>query len=70
MYYLAFEASDLYTQLENGLMYQNGDNNRFVLFDNNGYLNTAYMAIPFTNVAGNPNRAAEDNYNFFIHSLE
>ena len=51
-------------------MHQDGDKNRFILFGNNAYLNTAFMATPVTNVAGDPNRAAEDNYNFFIHSLE
>ena len=66
---LAFEASELYTRLENGLMKQDVDNERFVLFGDNAYLNTAYMATPYTNVAGDPNRAAEDNYNFYHSQL-
>ena len=66
---LAFEASELHTRLENGLMKKDGENERFVLFGDNAYLNTAYMATPFTNVAGDPNRAAEDNYNFYHSQL-
>jgi hypothetical protein len=66
---LAFEASELHTQLENGLMKKDGDNERFVLFSDNAYLNTSYMATPFTNVAGDPNCAAEDNYNFYHSQL-
>ncbi len=56
---LAFEVDDLYTWLENGLLHQDRDHNRFVLFGDNAYLNTAYMATPFTNVAGNPNHARQ-----------
>ena len=66
---VAFEASDLYKRLENGLMHQDGDNRRFVLFGDNAYLNTSYMATPFTNVSGDPNRAVEDNYNFYHSQL-
>jgi hypothetical protein len=62
---LAFEASKLHERLENGLMQQDGDNERFVLFGDNAYLNTPYMATPFTNVSGDPARAAEDSYNFY-----
>ena len=65
---LSFEASELYSRLENGLMHQDGDV-RFVLFGDNAYLNTAYMATPFANVAGDPNRVAEDSYNFFHSQL-
>ena len=46
---LAFEASELHTRLENGLMKQDGNNPRFVLFGDNAYLNSSYMATPFTN---------------------
>ena len=66
---LAFEASELHARLENGLMCQDGDNERFVLFGDNAYLNTAYMATPFTNVAGDPNQVAEDSYNFYHSKL-
>ena len=67
---LSFEASELHTGLENSLMQQDGDGeDRFVLFGNNAYLNTAYMATPFTNVAGDPNCIAEDSYNFYHSQL-
>ncbi len=66
---LAFEASELHTRLENGLMKKDVENERYVLFGDNAYLNTAYMATPFTNVAGDPNRTAEDNYNFYHSQL-
>ncbi|KAL3772835.1 hypothetical protein ACHAW5_009512 [Stephanodiscus triporus] len=58
---MAFEASDLHKWLKNGLLHQDApsNNERFVLFGDNAYLNS------FTNVGGDPNRAAEDNYNFF-----
>ncbi len=65
----SFEASKLHTRLENGLMKKDGDNERFVLFGDNAYLNTLYMATPFTNVAGDPNCVAEDNYNFYHSQL-
>ena len=66
---LAFEASELHTRLEGGLMHQDGENERFVLFGDNAYINTPYLATPFTNVAGDPNRAAEDSYNFYHSQL-
>ncbi|KAL3761721.1 hypothetical protein ACHAW5_005972 [Stephanodiscus triporus] len=52
---MAFEASDLHKWLENGLMHQDANNKRFVLF---GYLKSSYMETPFTNVGGDPNKAA------------
>jgi hypothetical protein len=51
-------------------MKQDGENERFVLFGDNAYLNTPYMATPFTNVANDPNRVAEDNYNFYHSQLQ
>ena len=66
---LAFEASELHRRLENGLMQQDVGNDRFVLFGDNAYLNTPYMATPFTNVSGDANRAAEDSYNFYHSQL-
>jgi hypothetical protein len=53
---LAFEASDLYQRLENGLLA-----NGLVLFGDNAYLNTQYMATPFPNVTS----GSEDTYNFY-----
>jgi hypothetical protein len=46
-------------------MQQYDGNERSVLFGDNAYLNTPYMATPFTNVSGNANQAAEDRYNFY-----
>ena len=69
---MAFEASDLHKWLKNGLLHQDApsNNERFVLFGDNAYLNSSYMATPFTNVGGDPNRAAKDNYIFFTCSYE
>ena len=61
---VAFEASALHARLEDGLL-QNG----YVLFDSNAYLNLFFMATPYSNVSGNPNKKSEDNYNFFYFQL-
>ena len=61
---VAFEASDLYSKLEDGLL-----KNGYVLFGDNAYLNSSYMATPYSNVSGNPNKKSEDNYNFFHSQL-
>ena len=53
---LAFEASDLYTRLERGLL-QPG----LVLFGDNAYLNSRYMATPFPGVSA----GSKDDYNFY-----
>ena len=45
----------MHAWLENGLMHQDRDNEEVVLFGDNAYLNTAYMATPFTSVAGDSN---------------
>jgi hypothetical protein len=51
-------------RLEDGLL-QNG----YVLFGDNAYLNSFFMATPYSNVSGNPNKKSEDNYNFFHSQL-
>jgi hypothetical protein len=61
---LAFERSDLFDRCEAGLM-KNGK----VLFGDNAYLNTQYMATPYTNVSGNEDHATRDDYNFFHSQL-
>ncbi|KAL3772660.1 hypothetical protein ACHAW5_008610 [Stephanodiscus triporus] len=61
---VAFEASDLYTRLENGLL-----KDGLVLFGDNAYLNSAFMATPYLNVSGDPNKKSEDNYNFYHSQL-
>jgi hypothetical protein len=53
---IAFEASNLYERLEGGLLKKG-----LVLFGNNSYLNTHYMAMPFLNVSS----GSKDDYNYF-----
>ena len=57
---LALEASDLYRRLENGLLHDG-----MVLFGDNAYLNTKYMATPYTNVSA----GSKDNYNYYHSQL-
>ena len=57
---LSFEASDLHKQLENGLLASG-----FVLFGDNAYLNSNFMATPYPNVAGMDKDRSKDNYNFY-----
>ncbi len=56
---IAFEGSDLYERLEDGLL-----KNGLVLYGDNAYINTRYMATPFPNVSS----GSKDDYNFFSHS--
>ena len=53
---LAFEASDLYRRLESGLLCPG-----LVIFGDNAYLNSPYLAIPYPNVSS----GSKDNYNFY-----
>ena len=53
---LAFEASRLYCRLGRGLLASG-----LVLFGDNAYLNSAFMATPFPNCGSGP----KDDYNFF-----
>jgi hypothetical protein len=57
---LAFEASDLHTKLEEGLLADG-----LVIFGDNAYLNTKYMAMPYPNIAGHDKENSKDNYNFY-----
>jgi hypothetical protein len=61
---VAFEASDLHARLEDGLL-----KNGYIRFGNNAYLNLFFMATPYSNVSGNPNKKSKDNYNFFHSQL-
>ena len=61
---LAFERSELFDRCEAGLM-KNGK----ILFGDNAYLNTQYMATPYTNVSGNEELVTKDDYNFFHSQL-
>jgi hypothetical protein len=53
---VAFEVSDLYSRLEDGLL-----KNGCTLFGNNACLNSSYMTTLYTDVLGNPNKKSKDN---------
>ncbi|KAL7484273.1 hypothetical protein ACHAW6_009917 [Cyclotella cf. meneghiniana] len=57
---LAFEASALYHQLENGLL-----QDRFVLFGDYACINSPFLATSFPNV----NSGSHDDYNFYHFQL-
>ncbi len=57
---IAFEGSDLYKRLEGGLL-----KNGLVLYGDNAYIITRYMATPFPNVSS----GCKDDYNFFQSQL-
>jgi hypothetical protein len=57
---LAVEASDLHKKLEDGLLADG-----LVLFGDNAYLNTKYMATPYPNIAGHDQDGSKDNYNYY-----
>ena len=61
---LAFERSKLYDRCENGLM-KNGK----VIFSDNAYLNTQYMATPYSNISGNEEYRPRDDCNFYHSQL-
>ena len=53
---LAFKASNLYRHLESGLLCPG-----LVIFGDNVYLNSLYLATPYPNVSS----GSKDNYNFY-----
>lgn len=57
---LAFEGSALYSRLEDGLLHPN-----LCLFGDNAYINTHYMATPFSGGVG----GSKDAYNFYHSQL-
>jgi hypothetical protein len=57
---LAFEGSDIYHQLERGLLHDD-----LVLFGDNAYLNSKFMVTPFPNVSS----GSKDDFNFFHSQL-
>jgi hypothetical protein len=63
---LAFEDSNLYKRLEQGLL-----RSGCVIFGDNAYLNTSYMATPYPNVAGKESdlEKSKDNYIFYHSQL-
>mmetsp|Transcript_29698 Transcript_29698/g.45538 ORF Transcript_29698/g.45538 Transcript_29698/m.45538 type:complete len:202 (+) Transcript_29698:756-1361(+) len=58
--FLSFVTSDLYANLTKSGFLKNG----LVLYGDNAYVNTDYMAIPFSNVSS----GLRDDYNFYYHS--
>ncbi len=60
---VAFEASDLYSRLEDGLL-----KNGYTFFGDNAYLNSSYMATPNANVLGKPNKKAKTIITSFIRN--
>ena len=57
--YLAFEGSDIFAQLEAGLLHDN-----IVLFNDNAYLNSHYMVTPCPNISSRSN----NDFNFIPHA--
>ncbi len=53
---IAFEASDLYSRLQKGLMKEG-----LALFGNNAYLNSSFLATPYPNVRS----GSCDDYNYY-----
>ena len=68
---LAFEGSDLHRHLEEGLMKKDIDWPRSVLFGDNAYLNSSYIATPYPNVSADVEEQwTRDNYIFITCSFE
>ncbi len=57
---LAFENSELYKRLQKGLL-----DDDLVLFGDNAYINSIFMATPYPNTSG----GSKDNYNFYHSQL-
>jgi len=57
---MAIEASDLFRQLEDGLLHKS-----LVLFGDNAYLNSHFMVTPYPNVSSE----SKDDYNFYHSQL-
>jgi hypothetical protein len=66
---LAFEGSDLYKRCTRGLMKQDVGKQPFVLFGDNAYLNSSFMATPYPNVSNDPGKKTKDDYNFYHSQL-
>ena len=66
---LAFEGSDLYKRCTRGLMKQDVGKHPFVLFGDNAYLNSSFMATPYPNVSNDPGKKTKDDYNFYHSQL-
>ena len=57
---LAFESSTIYHELEGGLLAPG-----LCLFGDNAYINSSFMATPFSNISG----GSKDAYNFYHSQL-
>jgi hypothetical protein len=57
---LAFESTTIYSKLQGGLLAPD-----LCLFGDNAYVNTKFMATPFSNVSG----GSKDAYNFYHSQL-
>ncbi|KAL3783553.1 hypothetical protein HJC23_008184 [Cyclotella cryptica] len=57
---LAFEGSDLYKRCTQGLMKQDFGKLPFVLFGDNAYLNSSFMATPYPNVSNDPGKKTKE----------
>jgi len=66
---LAFEGSDLYKQLNKGLMKQDIVKLPFVLFGDNAYMKSYFMETPYPNVSNDPGKKTKDDYNFYHSQL-
>lgn len=50
-------------------MKKDNDKPTYIMFGDNVYLNSAYMATPYPNVSENPKQMSKDNYNFYHSQL-
>jgi len=50
-------------------MKKEGNKLRFVLFGDNAYLNSSFMATSYLNVSGDPEKKTKDYYNFYHSQL-
>ena len=59
---LAFENSNLYNRLMDGILLDG-----YVIFGDNAYLNSSFMATPYPNVSGRNTEIhkSQDSYNFY-----
>ena len=58
---LAFENSNLHKRLEQGLLWSG-----YVIFCDNAYFNTSYMATPYPNIAGKEGEHKKSKDKIFI----
>ena len=66
---IAFEGSDLYHHLQNGLMKKDGDKPRFILFGDNAYLNSSLWQHPVPICLEIQKRRQKTTITFTIHSF-